>query len=1219
MSRGLVVVFIPARCALLLLSQGGLAQEAPVASDPVVAATANEAALAPAAVPSTLVAEEMASYDIVSPKIFWQRVIRGNCDGDVNDKSWQDAIRRIAIQNSITRTLYLKDEVGSQCGGSISSNIVSDGNYVYFVRGTFQRLPVLANPGDATESIPTDLTGRAELVRATGAIYVLTESRGLWRVNTETFTLTQLRTAAQVGTAPRHLQTDGEFLFWLTNGRLRQMQLSNNAIADFAPTGVTNYTLQGDLCFIQPCSPDSRVYMGVGNRIDRYKAIGRTFEATIFTGAVNDRFDEMVVSGNNLFFAQEEETTCEPICTYTTLLKRKTLGSVTAPVLLYQWPSIFSGSHVVNQLITFNGYLYWIDHDPTNTITLKRMPEDAATLPLTNLRITNIEITQGLQRLDNSVRLINGKRTFVRVHVRSDGTPVDGVTLFLSRLNAPGGAPIGEPLRPVNPSGQYLTVKAAPDRAVLDDAFLFELPASWLGSDHGQAAQLTLRAELNPYKFPAQASYANNVRELTKSFAPSGRLDVRFVLFQYNVDGTEFAPDLIVDFYQTVSWINRAYPLSSAGGYYGLVSNVRGFNMNFHYVTDNALKDYITQAECGNDDSLCASDYVHGLLEDWDEEWSFPSAPMYGMMPYYLTNMPNPNDGFFPRGSQWGDTITGPAAVPVRGNWSWDVDGTIADWYAGHEIAHFLGRDHPTPNGDPEPDEDPKKRCGHSQSDDDFPYADARIGVGDLFGFDMGNPATVAISVPTVYAPNAAFDLMSYCHPVQWISDYTYNGLYDAIMGLDAVRAADAAEPRSQGAYFYLYGFIDADKASANFVRVRHKNGDFTPSTPGSGDYAVRFVNAGGAFLSAVDIQTEIDEERPTRQRFILNLPSVAGVAAVQILHKPSGTVYGQYAISPNAPQVSNVSIGAVANPVSGQVTLTWNATDPDGDALTFDVHYSRDNGVTFQPLKSSLSGNSVVIDTQELGGSGQASLRVTASDGSNTTQASTPTFVMANKPPLVLITSPGNGAHFQYGQMIHFSGDAYDLQGEAIATSEMKWSRGNVALGTGPTLAVSDLPVGQQVINFTVKNGAGLAASRSITIVVGDDLNITGPTLTVAPVQLGWHFALDATTPQTATLTIANPGSGSYNWSAQANAPWLSLKPISGTAPAQIVVTVDPKLIPEQEGISSSIIVTGTNGQQLVGVATVPVHAAFGNGYVAAFPGPEFEPINVYLPVIKR
>ena len=105
---------------------------------------------------------------------------------------------------------------------------------------------------------------------------------------------------------------------------------------------------------------------------------------------------------------------------------------------------------------------------------------------------------------------------------------------------------------------------------------------------------------------------------------------------------------------------------------------------------------------------------------------------------------------------------------------------------------------------------------------------------------------------------------------------------------------------------------------------------------------------------------------------------------------------------------------------ISGVVTLGWTARDPDGDPLSFDIFYSRDNGTTFQPVKMNATGASTTIDTAALGGSGTAILRVVASDGVNTAEASSAPFVMANKPPQPYILTPGDDTHVHYGQLVN-------------------------------------------------------------------------------------------------------------------------------------------------------------------------------------------------------
>ncbi|MCC6133735.1 MAG: PKD domain-containing protein, partial [Acidobacteria bacterium] len=102
-----------------------------------------------------------------------------------------------------------------------------------------------------------------------------------------------------------------------------------------------------------------------------------------------------------------------------------------------------------------------------------------------NIQLTGIEVTQAVQDLNNSVPLIAGKSTYVRVHVKALGSQdikSAGGTLTVS---SESDSSKNMALTPANlvagTQRGTITVKPSPQRVQLDDSFLFVLPAeTWL-------------------------------------------------------------------------------------------------------------------------------------------------------------------------------------------------------------------------------------------------------------------------------------------------------------------------------------------------------------------------------------------------------------------------------------------------------------------------------------------------------------------------------------------------------------------------------------------------------------------------------------------------------------------------------------------------------------------------------------------------------------------
>ena len=136
-------------------------------------------------------------------------------------------------------------------------------------------------------------------------------------------------------------------------------------------------------------------------------------------------------------------------------------------------------------------YLTYVSALPC-TATPTSVPPATSTATVTpvvtaDLVADALEVTQSVQDLNNSIALVAGKRTYVRFHVHSvAGNYLTYADLFVSNSS---GASMR--LAPINSGGQ-ITVRPSPDRAVRDQAFLFELPVDFI------FGATTMSAEVNP-------------------------------------------------------------------------------------------------------------------------------------------------------------------------------------------------------------------------------------------------------------------------------------------------------------------------------------------------------------------------------------------------------------------------------------------------------------------------------------------------------------------------------------------------------------------------------------------------------------------------------------------------------------------------------------------------------------------------------------------------
>ncbi|MFN7919853.1 MAG: malectin domain-containing carbohydrate-binding protein [Bryobacteraceae bacterium] len=87
--------------------------------------------------------------------------------------------------------------------------------------------------------------------------------------------------------------------------------------------------------------------------------------------------------------------------------------------------------------------------------------------------------------------------------------------------------------------------------------------------------------------------------------------------------------------------------------------------------------------------------------------------------------------------------------------------------------------------------------------------------------------------------------------------------------------------------------------------------------------------------------------------------------------------------------------------------------------------------------------------------------------------------------------------------------------------------------------------------ITVTAPGAQGSPKTIPVTLTVAQ-----GPTLSLTPTTLSFTAVQGGANPATQSIAITNPGTGTVDWTAVADQPWLAVTP-SGTAPSTLVATV--------------------------------------------------------------
>lgn len=705
------------------------------------------------------------------------------------------------------------------------------------------------------------------------------------------------------------------------------------------------------------------------------------------------------------------------------------------------------------------------------TVTFARTTTEFTTLisgcAADPLHLVALEVTQGIQDLDNSVPVVTGRDTLVRAYLASlDGENIRATARLRGFAN--GRELALSPLTATNHWGVLVDGNALSDRDDPTATLNFELPLTWT-----DVAELELSLEYPGGLVCLDQSETNPLCTVTVSFDDALALDITYHAVSWEEDGQRVGRT-VGDLQEQAARVYAQLPV----GYDYRQGATEGF------ITLNGRPNNLSDVN----EWLSATHRVFDAPAE--QRW-------YGVLPGFSGNRQG-----------------GRAAGVVGSGWDADLVGELSMGHARnrvtHEVGHMLGLPHNV-NAEHNGHEGilwwsmKHGWCNEvaSSSAPDFPYwrpgldpdtnTSAALGPmarvrGEVWGTDLrffGRNRALALS-----SPHETTSLMSYClaenqrSQHRWISAHDWERLLTE--ELTPIGGRDV-EPAGAGSGTLIRATVSPDGTAALAPALPIDEAP-TVDDP-DGTHQVVLVDEAGATVHEVtftplESHDDVDEEDGGVPEFIVGVvvpADLANAAAVEI--RFDGEVLISGTVSDSTPSV------AVDPPVAGtpdEVTFEWSAEDPDGDELRHTVAYSADDGATWSVVAVDISASTVDIPRWALPGSDAARVRVITSDGLRAASAISEPFAMPDLAPRIAIDRPDDGVLPSGAQTVVFAASAGDAEdGGAVAESIVWESDLDGRLGTGPSVhrRADTLREGTHTVTATVRDSAGQTASATITV----------------------------------------------------------------------------------------------------------------------------------------
>jgi hypothetical protein len=256
------------------------------------------------------------------------------------------------------------------------------------------------------------------------------------------------------------------------------------------------------------------------------------------------------------------------------------------------------------------------------------------------------------------------------------------------------------------------------------------------------------------------------------------------------------------------------------------------------------------------------------------------------------------------------------------------------------------------------------------------------------------------------------------------------------------------------------------------------------------GDYSIEVLNSTQVVLLSVPFMAVFSDTEGVpldSVYFSYQLRSQEDVGAILLKHNTD--VLDSIIPSSNPPLVVVTAPGD-GDTWSDQETISWQASDADGDPLQFTILYSPDEGDNWYPVASEITGTEYVVDVSLLPGGVGGKIQLIASDGFHTVQAqSSGTFTVPHPDLIALIDTPGNRERLLPTGWIRLGGSVSAATGETVENAIFVWSIDGQVFEVGQEVDIQ-LEEGIYEISLAVYDELGNQGEDSVTIIVTPFLN---------------------------------------------------------------------------------------------------------------------------------